>query len=102
MSEYENKCKKELIVELKHCEQDQLEYEKEIADHQRKIAVEELAELIMTIQHVDRRKADWQDLAREIADVEIMITQLKLMTLTNKQYGKILNEKLDKLESYLN
>ena len=70
-------------------------------ENQLKVVIEELAELIMTINHVERRKKDWTDLASEIADVEIMITQLKLMTLTDKEYGKILNEKLDKLESYL-
>lgn len=70
-------------------------------EHQLKIVIEELAELIMTINHVERRKSDWRDLGSEIADVEIMITQLKMMTLTDKEYGKILNEKLDKLESYL-
>lgn len=70
-------------------------------ENQLKVVIEELAELIMTINHVERRKKDWIDLAKEIADVEIMITQLKLMTLTSEQYGKILNEKLDKLESYL-
>ena len=71
------------------------------SEKQRRVAVEELAELILAIHHVDRRKADWQDLAEEIADVEIMITQLKLMTLTEKEYGKILNEKLDKLEKII-
>ena len=70
-------------------------------ENQLKVVIEELAELIMTINHVERRKKDWTDLASEIADVEIMITQLKIMTLTDKEYGKILNEKLDKLESYL-
>lgn len=70
-------------------------------EHQLKIITEELAELIVAIAHFERNKADYEDLAREIADVEIGITQLKKMTLTEFEYQKILSEKLDKLESYL-
>ena len=69
--------------------------------HQTQIAIEELAELIMTIQHVERGKKDLSDLASEIADVEIMLFQLKLMTLEHKKYLEVLNKKLDKLEGHL-
>lgn len=43
------------------------------------VAIEELAELQQAISKVIREKPDWENLAEEVADVEIMIEQLRRM-----------------------
>jgi NTP pyrophosphatase (non-canonical NTP hydrolase) len=48
-------------------------------DEQKKIAIEELAELITAILHFERNKISKQDLISEVADVEIMLKQLKII-----------------------
>ena len=40
-------------------------------------AVEECSEMITVLCHKDRGKAHWADVAKEIADVEIMCSQLR-------------------------
>ena len=40
-------------------------------------AVEECAEMITVLCHKDRGKVHWEDVAKEIADVEIMCSQLR-------------------------
>jgi len=40
-------------------------------------AIEECAEMIMALCHKDRGKADWEAVAKEVADVEIMCSQLR-------------------------
>lgn len=43
------------------------------------MAVEELAELIVAINHRERNRASVEALSGEIADVEIMLAQLKII-----------------------
>lgn len=43
------------------------------------VAIEECAELIVALQHHARNKCAAKDVVSEIADVEIMITQLKMI-----------------------
>ena len=43
------------------------------------MAIEECSELIMAICHYGRNKANKNDIASEIADVEIMCNQLRLI-----------------------
>ena len=40
-------------------------------------AIEECAEMITALCHKDRGKVHWEDVAKEIADVEIMCSQLR-------------------------
>ena len=40
-------------------------------------AIEECAEMITALCHKDRDKVDWGDVAKEVADVEIMCSQLR-------------------------
>lgn len=49
------------------------------ADHQFKQACEECAELILAIHHFQRGKTDLKGIATEIADVEIMCAQLRVI-----------------------
>ena len=42
-----------------------------------KQAIEECAELITVLCHKDRDRADWVQVGREVADVEIMCSQLR-------------------------
>ena len=46
-------------------------------DGQIKQTIEECAELITVLCHKDRGRADWIQVAREVADVEIMCSQLR-------------------------
>lgn len=41
------------------------------------VAIEELAELVVALQHYRRGKCDARDVRMEIADVEIVVDQLK-------------------------
>ena len=40
-------------------------------------AIEECAEMITALCHKNRGKADWEAVAKEVADVEIMCSQLR-------------------------
>ena len=46
-------------------------------DGQIKQTIEECSELITVLCHKDRGRADWAQVAREVADVEIMCSQLR-------------------------
>ncbi len=43
------------------------------------LLVEELAELIVEIRHYQRGRGDWDSLAEETADVQIMLEQMPLI-----------------------
>lgn len=47
------------------------------SDHQMDQAIEECAELVVAIRHYRRGRASLSDIAEEIADVEIMMAQLR-------------------------
>lgn len=64
-------------------------------------AIEECSELILVLRHYDRGKATLEDVASEIADVEIMCAQLRCVFgqffVDNAKMGK-----LKRLEGILN
>ena len=62
------------------------------------MAVEECAELILALQHFVRGKASIEDVVNEIADVEIMCGQLRLLFLGVDEAKK---KKLKRLEELL-
>ena len=47
------------------------------ADNQLDMAIEECAELITAIRHFKRGRCSFQKLAEEVADVEIMMDQIR-------------------------
>jgi NTP pyrophosphatase (non-canonical NTP hydrolase) len=59
------------------------------------IAIEECSELQKEITKIIRKKGDLTNLAEEIADVEIMLEQLKLIFTL---HGKVLEPKGEKIE----
>lgn len=61
---------------------------------------EELAELTVAISHCIRGKCTTADVAREVADVEIMLAQVRAIIGTHLA-EMALSEKLDKLERKL-
>lgn len=62
---------------------------------QEEVAIEELAELIQAISHKHRGRKD--NIAEEIADVEIMLEQLKIINHCYKEVEKIHKEKIKRL-----
>lgn len=76
-------------------------------DSQINMAIEEMAELISALQHY-RRKESWghhstmEDIVDEIADVEIMIEQLKYMFgIDNLKLSAIQDKKLHRVKELL-
>ena len=64
--------------------------------------VEECAELIVAVNHYDRGKITIEDLFSEVADVEIMIGQMKTwIEDTTVNFEKIKQEKLERLQLLL-
>jgi NTP pyrophosphatase (non-canonical NTP hydrolase) len=61
---------------------------------------EECAELIVKINHVDRLRADVQDLAEEVADVIICCAQARVM-LGERLVDAAVLKKLERLEQRL-
>jgi len=64
--------------------------------------IEELAELIVAIQHLRRDRIGWDKVAEECADVRIMISQIG--TIANMGDAMAIHEtaKLERLEARLN
>ena len=62
---------------------------------QEEVAIEEMAELIQAISHKHRGRKN--NIAEEIADVEIMIEQLKVINGCTDDVQKIRNEKVIRL-----
>ena len=70
-------------------------------DSQMRMVIEECAELIKDINKVFRNKLVIDDLAKEVADVQIMINQLKIIINNDEKIDKIKKEKLEKLEKLI-
>jgi hypothetical protein len=69
------------------------------AEKQKQKAVEELTELSLVIQHIGDDKVQYLDLVQEVADVEIMLEQLKIMyKIPNHVFQGIKDDKLQRLE----
>lgn len=66
---------------------------------QEEVAMEECAELIQAITHKHRGRD--HNIAEEIADVEIMLEQLKIINNCHDEAAKIRKEKIDRLFSNL-
>lgn len=65
------------------------------ASHQETVAVEELSELIQAISH--KRRGREHNIAEEIADVEIMLEQLKQINSCHSDVEDIKTQKLERL-----
>lgn len=63
--------------------------------HQECLAIEECAELIQAINHKHRGRDN--NIAEEIADVEIMLEQLKIINDCQKEVEKIHKQKIERL-----
>jgi len=68
-----------------------------------KMCIEELSELIQTLVKYGRKinGSSKDDLAEEIADVELMIEQMKFAFDIHKDTEEWKNEKIQRLEGYL-
>lgn len=69
-------------------------------DAQVDMAVEELAELIVTLRHVDREKADFHHARDELADVRIMFEQLAWFLGREETHDRV-RVKMDRLRERL-
>jgi len=68
-----------------------------------KMVLEELSELSLSILHYYRGKCSLQDIASEVADVEIMVGQLKIIFPELEGHAKCLKDyKLQRLEERFN
>lgn len=63
--------------------------------HQEYLAVEECAELIQAINHKHRGRE--HNIAEEIADVEIMLEQLKIINNCRDEVAEIHKQKIERL-----
>lgn len=65
------------------------------AEAQEKVVIEECAELIQAIVHKHRGRA--HNIPEEIADVEIMLEQLKIINNCADEVGEIYLQKIERL-----
>lgn len=65
-------------------------------DFQIDMAIEECAELILALRHYGRGRAHIADVQNEIADVEIMIEQLKIIFGNTIAYKELKLKRLEK------
>ena len=64
-------------------------------------ALEELTELLLALQHYPK-KATREDILEEVADVEIILHELKLiLNISDEELNNVVNKKLCKLEKLL-
>ena len=71
-------------------------------DAQKKMALEEMSELQKEICKNWRGKDNYAEIAEEIADVEIMLDQLKMIFgISERQLSKFRNEKVMRLKERL-
>jgi NTP pyrophosphatase (non-canonical NTP hydrolase) len=68
--------------------------------------IEEMAELIVALQHWKRKRADTEKIADELADVGIMVDQLSLMLdddmeASRRRYFRYRDMKINRLKSRL-
>lgn len=68
---------------------------------QEDMAIEEMGELIVAIMHLRRERIAVRELAEEIADVEIMLMQLKTAHDIHELVEQIKDIKIDRLEKRL-
>ena len=70
-------------------------------EHQIRMAVEEMGELIVAINHYRRGKCSLEDVVGEMVDVDITLNQLKIIYDVEDLFGvmkeKELREKIDNL-----
>lgn len=69
------------------------------ADNQELVALEECCELVTAINH--KRRGREHNIAEEIADVEIMLEQLKIINNCGADVDKIKKQKIARLERRL-
>ena len=67
------------------------------AENQMDQAIEECAELIVAIRHYRRGRASISAIAEEIADVEIMMTQLRLIFNADSMVEGFKGEKIERM-----
>lgn len=67
---------------------------------QENVAIEECSELIQAICHKHRGRKE--NIAEEIADVEIMLEQLKMINNCYKEVAEIHNQKIERLYQRIN
>lgn len=72
------------------------------ADMQQVIAIEEMAELTKELCKYKRGQDNFDHIAEEIADVEIMMEQLKIMFNAHEEVDTYKAKKLKRLEERLN
>lgn len=70
-------------------------------DAQINMASEEAAELIVVLNHFRRGRSTAEDVMGEIADMEILLTELKEIFIHDDIYTKVINSKLEKLASHI-
>jgi len=63
--------------------------------------IEECAELIVSLQHMKKDRATWEEVSGEMADVTIMIDQFKTIKGVEKMVIEIEDFKLKRLEKRL-
>ena len=67
-------------------------------EFQKDMCIEECAELIHAIQKNRRGRATIDDMLEEIADVQIMLIQMRIILKEDTAYWNIFNSKLEGLE----
>lgn len=67
-------------------------------EFQKDMCIEECAELIHAIQKNRRGRATIEDMMEEIADVQIMLIQMRVILNNDDEYWRIFNLKLEGLE----
>lgn len=93
---------KEKLQQLKKVELYKLAWQKYGATSQCVVAMEECSELIKELSKAIRGKANGVHIAEEIADVEIMLEQIKLHFSIGAMVEGIKVEKLTRLEKRVN
>ena len=68
---------------------------------QKLIIFEEIAEFLKTYAKCIRTKGNYEELISEIADMEVILQQLKFMYDADEDVEKIVSDKLHKLEEKL-
>ena len=63
--------------------------------------IEECAELIVSLQHMKRGRTTWAEVAGEMADVTIMLDQMKTIDTVDKAVNDMVDYKLKRLEQRL-
>lgn len=70
-------------------------------DLQMLMCIEEMSELTKEIVKCIRKKSDFEKIAEEIADVEVMLEQLKFMFNNKSEVEKYIQQKLEKVREML-